>query len=367
VLVALVVGAALVAPVAVGTHRSATAPDNVVGIKDARELATVRRTIGPADPVAFVAPLDYRSPDFRELSRYAEQYVHAPYLGWVALLLAGAGALQVARGRLGAAEPSAAPSSPGVDRCGLAAVGMAGVACAVLACGPVLARFGGPVILPGRLAVPLPYFLLEGLPGFASLSLVWRLAQGAALAVAVLAAVPLAGLGSMTARQPGRRTIGGPSSPARMAGLATLLVLVEARTFAPTAGLPAHADASPEAPLAVLAGAPDGAVMNYPVTGGLSWLHDQTIHRKPLTGGLNFPNNKASRKLWRLMIDHASDAPEDFASTVGAAASGLGVRYVVVRLDPNAPPDMHDAAVRALRHASPPIAEAPGLRVHRLY
>lgn len=80
--------------------------------------------------------------------------------------------------------------------------------------------------------------------------------------MSVLAAVPLA-------RSP------------RAAALATALVLLEGRTFAPTADLPAHSDATPEAPLLTLAEEPEGALMNYPVTGGLSFLYDQVAHRKP--------------------------------------------------------------------------------------
>lgn len=67
------------------------------------------------------------------------------------------------------------------------------------------------------------------------------------------------------------------------------------------------------------------------------------------------------------MLEHRDDAPDDFLAATAATARSVGVRYVVVRLDPNARPDMHDAAIRALKHASPPIAEAPGLRAHRLY
>ena len=85
---ALLVGAVLAAPVAWVARSLATAEDNVVGIKTDKEIATVRRTIGPADPVGFFMPGDYRSPDFRELSRYGEEYIHCHYLGWIGILAA---------------------------------------------------------------------------------------------------------------------------------------------------------------------------------------------------------------------------------------------------------------------------------------
>ena len=67
----------------------------------------------------------------------------------------------------------------------------------LLSLGPVWVSGGSPVILAGDRAVPLPYFLVEGLPGFSSLSLIFRLALAPALAAALLAAV---GYGAVAAR-----------------------------------------------------------------------------------------------------------------------------------------------------------------------
>lgn len=313
-----------VAPAGLAAAAVTRAEDGVVGIKSARELATVRRTIGPADPVGYLHPGDYRSPDFRELARYDEDYVHCHYLGWVGLL-AALGALRRREGT-------------GVW---WAALGVG----AVLAMGPVLARGGAPVILPGRLAIPLPYLLLEPLPGFRDLSLVYRLAWLAVVALAALAA----------------RGAGG-----RFAPLWAVALVVETRLWSPAAGLPAHADARPAAPLLVLAEAPPGAVMNFPVVGGRAYLYEQTVHRHPLAASLNFPNNAAARRVWAAAMDRLDAPPDVLRAAVVAAARREGVRYLVIHDDPLARPDTHDAAARALAGVLPVLAEGDGMRVLRI-
>ncbi len=323
---ALAIAVALVAPVAWFARAAASADENVVGIKTDKEVATVRRTIGPADPVGYVMPGDYRSPDFRELSRYGEEYIHCHYLGWV-LLLAAVASLRSPRGT-------------GVWWAGA-------LLAAALACGPVLAQKGGPVILPGNLAVPLPYFLVERLPGFSSLSLVWRLAQLTVLALAVLAG----------------RAVGGSRW-----GLAVAAAIVaETVWISPMAGQRETTDARLAGPILALASEPEGALMNFPVAGGRAFLYEQTVHRKPLTGGLNFPNNNASRRVWKVALENAGAPPEKLAEAVRSKARQQGVRYLVVHVDPMARPDMHDTAVRALKGAFTPMAEGDGVRVYRFW
>ncbi|MDP2305069.1 MAG: hypothetical protein Q8P18_03495 [Pseudomonadota bacterium] len=324
---ALALACALVLPVAWLARNAATTEDNVVGIKSDREIATVRRTIGPADPLGFVHPGDYRSPDFRELSRYGEQYIHCHYLGWVGLL-AMLAALRRRR-------------DTGVWWAGA-------LLAAALACGPVLAQKGAPVILSGNLAIPLPYFLVEALPGFSSLSLLWRLAQLTVLAVAVLAG----------------RAAGGSVG---IAALVAVAALAETVWVSPMAGQRETTDAIMPAAIVALAAEPEGALMNFPVAGGRAFLYEQTVHHKPLTGGLNFPNNNASRKVWKEALLNVNAAPEALAEAVGNKARQGGVRYLVVHIDAMARPDMHDPAVRALKYAFTPIAEGDGVRVYRLW
>jgi hypothetical protein len=321
------------APLAVLQHTATTASDNLVGIKDLAELALVRRMTGAADPLAFFMPGDFRSPDFRELSRYGEDFIHCPYLGW--LLMAGA-VLALLR--------------PGSRRA-CAWLPLAGLLGAVLALGPVLVHEGQAVLLAGDRALPLPYLLLERIPGLSGLSLLFRLTMLPSLALALLAAKGFSGLG--------RRG-------ALWAGLAAVLVFAELRLLSPVAGLPVTSDATMAAPIEALAEAPQGAVMNFPVAGGRRYLYEQTAHRKPITGGLNFPSNAASRRVWREIIDQAGLDESRYRERVQAASCAEGVGYLVVHVDAMARPDMHDRGVKALHHTLPVLAETRALRVHRL-
>ena len=326
-------GAAGAAPLAWVQRAATTAPDNLVGIKDLAELSLVRRMTGAADPLAFFIPGDYRSPDFRELSRYGEDFIHCPYLGW--LLLAGA-ALVLLR--------------PGSRRA-CAWLVVAALLGAVLAMGPVVVHGGSALLLAGDRALPLPYLLLERIPGLSGLSLLFRLAMLPSLALALLASRGFSGLGARAAL---------------WSGLLAVLVFAELRLASPVAGLPFTSDASIAAPFEALAAAPQGAVMNFPVAGGRRFLYEQTLHRKPITGGLNFPSNAASRRVWREIIDKAGSEPAVYRGHVEAAACAEGVGYLVVHVDPMARPDMHDRGVQALHHTLPVLAETRGLRVHRL-
>ena len=83
----LVLGLALALPWAALSDAAATGDDNLVRIKHGRELDGVRRTTGPADPRGWLTGGDFRSPDFREMSRYDEQFIHCHYLGWPVFLL----------------------------------------------------------------------------------------------------------------------------------------------------------------------------------------------------------------------------------------------------------------------------------------
>lgn len=305
-----------------------TADDNVVGIKTDKEVATIRRTIGAADPEGFVHPGDFRSPDFHQLSRYGEELVHCTYLGWVPLL-AAAWSLRRRRGS--------------------GALWLAGTGALLLSMGPVLVENGGPVILDGRRAIPLPYLLVEQLPGFSSLSLVWRLAQLTTLMLAVLAA----------------RAAG------RSRAVALILViagLAEVRLASPARALPAHFNAEVAPELHALAAEPEGAVMNFPVVGGRAYLYEQVTHGKPLTGSLNFPNNNTSRRVWKVAIDHASAPPDEFRTRVVAAARDADVRYLVVHVDARAYDDvLHGDAVRAIKEAFTPVAASSSMRVYRFW
>lgn len=327
----LALGLALVLPLAAATQALATAPDNLVRIKHPRELMTVRRSTGPADPRGFLAPGDFRSPDFREISRYGEQFFHCSYLGWALLLGAG---LALRR------------------RPGTGWLWLAGGAGLLLSMGPVVVRDGAAWIVLQDRAIPLPYLLIERLPGFSGLSLLYRLAQAPALALSVLAGLGFAGL-----PRPRAATVA-----------AIGLVLAEGRWLCPLGSLPDTADARPAAGLSALARAERGVVLNFPVVGGRAYLYEQTIHGQPMAGTLNFPNNALGMRAWRGLIEAAAQAgplaegqapdPAALATFRQAAATrarGAGARYVVVHDDPWARPDMQDDAVKWIELAFSPL------------
>ena len=331
----LLAGVILVAPLGASVKAASQGEDNLVLIKDSRELSLVRRSTGAADPMALVRGGDFRSPDFRKLSRYGENFFHCSYLGWVLILLALCGLCGRRRGG--------------------GFLWLGGGAGLLMALGPVLVRDAAALVVTSRAAdgvlehraFPMPYYLVEGLPGFDSLSLVYRLVQAPALALALLAAAFLAD----------RRRL--------WVGLTLAAVLVEARFVAPTQATTGTVDARLSPRLEALADAPSGAVMNFPVVGGRAYLYEQTLHGKAIAGTLNFPNNLASRKVWKSMTDHIVSEEsgeldhEAFRLAVVKTAKKVGVRYVVVHVDSDARPDMHDEAVRVLREVFDPLEEAP--------
>ena len=116
---------------------------NLLRIKGREEMDSVRRTIGSADPLSYFVPWMYRSPDFTEVSRFGEQFVHSTYIGWVLL----GTCLWFIKDTLKHWTVWAA------------------VLGWLISLGPVLVRNGEPFVFNG-FGFPLPYFLLEFLPLF---------------------------------------------------------------------------------------------------------------------------------------------------------------------------------------------------------
>jgi hypothetical protein len=352
----------VVGPIATVTMTSAETGSEI-GIKNDRELLLVRRTTGSADPLGWVMPGDWRSPDFRAVSRDAEQFIHCHYLGWTLLVMAVVGIRRNKR----FFWPLALSATIG----------------GLLAMGPVIVRNGQPFIFGDGLAIPMPYFLLESLPGFGSLSLLFRLAIVPALALSLLAAGAGAG-----------------RSKRVVAGLVSAL-LVEAWFVAPTAGLPALQSSVIEQPILDLAGAPPGAVMNYPLAGGRPYLYEQTAHLKPIAGRLNFPNNSESMAVWQTMVSatESGEVGDEFLRTVrdrvvnvtrvecsasssepteclgeliqrndaGDCSCLTGVRYLVIHKDEHVRPDMHDSAVDNALSSFPILSQSDQVTVLSLW
>jgi len=319
-LAALGLGLLLVLPWARVVVAGATEAGTLVGIKHARELAGVRRTTGAADPRGWLAVGGFRSPDFREISRYDEQFIHCHYLGWAVFLLGIVGLSRRREGRV--------------------ALAMAGVGGLVLAMGPVVTIGGAPWVFGDERALPLPYFVVERLPGFSSLSLLWRLGLAPALAL---------GLGGAAA------VAGRP----RLVPAAIVAILIDGALLSPL-GRPGRAPTTIPAGVEALGAAPDGAVLNFPVVGGRGYLYEQTAHRKPVAGTLNFPNNIAGRRVWRALAGADPATPDAARVAIEREARAAGVRYLVVHPDPLARPDMHDAGVAVARALYDPLSEPPG-------
>lgn len=315
---------ALTLPVAKAVRDVARAEDGLVEIKGGADLERLRRTIGPADPRTFFVPGSFRSPDFPHLQGAPSDYVHTTYLGYVLLGLAIAGLWR--RWDTRACGPWLVAGSMGV----------------VLALGPVVVINGFPLAIRGR-AMPLPYLLLEGLPGFNSLSLLYRVAGVSALALAVLA----------------DRTVIGRFSP-----VAALLVGLEASLLSPARGLPAVSQVPHSPALQELAGAPDGAIINLPIAASRTYMFEQTIHHKPLASSLNTGANQASLRV--LTAARRVKAGQMTVQDVADVALGERVRYVVIHKNLLITEPFTDAA-SVIKQNFRLMSEDATVRVYALY
>jgi MYXO-CTERM domain-containing protein len=320
-------------PLAIHSWNLALAPDGLVSIKTAEELHRIRRTIGPADPRIFLHPGPFRSPDFATLEGSPGDYVALAYLGWVLLGLA---ALPLLRRRRPAAAPEGSPTRA------LLTVLVVGVLAAM---GPVLVWGGMPLELAGR-ALPLPWRLIEDLPGFAGLSLLWRLALAPVLALGLLADRAAARL------------------PPWVAAFAAALVLSEALLLSPAVGLPAVSPVPRSPALEALASAPPGAVLNLPVAADRSYLYEQVVHRHPLAAGLNSGANRGALELLATLRLRREGRLDDAA--VLDAARQRGIRYVVIHRG-QLVAETFLPALGALRDRGEPMAQDEAVEIRALW
>jgi len=335
---ALALAAMLCAPFAAWTWSLAQASDGLVQIKTSAELHRLRRTLGPADPRVFLTPGSFRSPDFATLEGRPGDFANVAYLGWVLLVAAVLPWLTRLR-RWRGTDGSTAGRGP------QAALWLTLVLGLVAALGPVLVVNGLPLDVGGR-ALPLPYRLVEALPGFAGLSLLWRLALAPTLALALLA-------DRATARAPGWLRAG-----------VVALVLVETHALSPAADLPAVTPAPRSEALEALAFEPPGAVLNLPVAADRAYLYEQVLHRKPLAAGLN---SGATRPALELLADlrrlREGELSED---ALNQAARQRDIRYVVIHRD-QLVADTFIPAINALRGLGEPLHQDELVEVHALW
>ena len=317
-----VVALALTAPWARTVRDVARAEDGLVQIKNDDDMARLRRTLGAADPRTLVTPGPFRSPDFNTIEGRPGDYVHTTYLGFSLVILALAATWR---------------------RREVGPWWVAFAIAVVLSLGPVVVMDGFPASWRGR-AIPLPYLLLERLPGFDALTLLYRVSGAAVLALAAMA----------------ERLIRDPRWGATVGGV----VALELALIGPTSGLPETTPVTPSPALEALAAEPAGAVVNLPVSGGRAYLYEQTVHGHPLAAALNTGANRAALEV--LAAARRYGDGDGSLDEVRGVAQAEGVRFVVVHRD-QLIGESFIRSVRVVRENFDLVAEDDRVRIYRLY
>lgn len=239
----------------------------------------------------------------------------------------------------------------------LARPGLRGVLLALAL--PSLVLSVGPVLLVGDLGLPNPLYnaLVMALPPLRRLWFPER-----ALFLFVLAQA--VAVGALWAR------LQAPN--ARIGGAVAIVVIWAAELLAGGhAPLPSW-DARPPAAYACLAEGPPGAVIDLPERWSAAHLYYQTVHGRPIFGGMLEGNERfsppeltalrAKNGLWRALESATRPGPPGrgalkVSAQDKAALGDLGYRYVVLRLD--ALPERGSASVtrRLAELLGPPVYE----------
>lgn len=288
--------------------QQSTVQGNLIFIKSIAEMDSVRRTIGSADPLTYLIPWSYRSPDFQTISRFGEQFVHSAYLGW-GLIVGLVWGVKEHRWILW--------------------IGLLG---AVLSLGPVLVVDSEPWLWNERLGIPLPFFVLERLPFFSSLTLLYRLSWVAIVALIVLTTYHV---------------------PKRALALWCILVMAEFAWLSPNRDLPAYSDASIVMQLEPMGSFPEGSVAHYPLAGGQPHMLASLIHQHPIAATLNFSSNATMSRFLNALDGIQTEDLELFRTQVTQIASQKGIRYWIIDLDSNVMPDNHWHTVERVRKTFP--------------
>jgi hypothetical protein len=274
---------------------------NVVRIKGSAEMESVRRTIGSADPFSFLVPWEYTSPDFAEVSRFGEQFIHSSYIGWVVLLTCVL-AWKTIRQRA----------------IWLVYVGLIGF---LLSLGPVLIVGSEPVVFFDKWGVPLPYFVLEHLPLFDHLTLLYRLSW---IPIVVCTAL---------ATHYWSRTF------KRMGWVLFGLACIEMHWLSPVRNAPYCSQVGWYQSMSTLEDFPTGGVGFYPLAGGRPYMITSMLHRNPIASTLNYSANGASLAVLSVMRDVEAESDVVFVNSVRKIAKRRGIRYWIVSSDSSAMPD----------------------------
>ncbi len=310
----LLMGLGLVLPLAIFTHLTHTDPTHM-GTRAPEILEKIRASFGAADLLDFVWPVAEADLATLGPAERGQGYLHTVYLGGVLLL----GAMwAITRGSRAARL-----------------LGVAGGLCALLALGPVLQLGGGQVL--GW----MPYALLESLPGFGGLSLLWRLSAGAALAAALLAAVASRG-----------------HKVAVVVGVG--LVLAEVSLISPISNGIARSDVQPSPALSTLMDAPAGAVLTLPAFRHHPDLWRQTQHDQPTTGTINQRRSPAAQA-W------LKSARSESLSTLQTTAETQGIRYLVIHKGTTLRQNPNRDVVQIIAAGLTPLAEDGTYTIYSLW
>ena len=288
----LLVWLGVMLPFAYGSLILTTGPKNLIGIKNPVVMDQVRRTVGSSSITSYVSLSSVES--LSDIWKFGGDYIHSSYVG-IVLLTLFFWSIQVQR-KSWLIVPV--------------------IVSFVLSLGPVLLYHGSPVLFGEDRGIPLPYFLLEYVWGFQSLTLLYRFSFGVALGMALLVGQAL-----------------GSHSPRATAVVITFMV-IELCVISPV-NLPSVSSIPSAKGLEILAEKSGGSVLNHPVESGTPYLFEQVIHRKPIYGSINEPINLSGKGIWNRI------------STLGCSSgSGEKTVYLVAHLQREHRPQREDRLVQ---------------------
>ena len=98
------------------------------------------------------------------------------------------------------------------------------------------------------------------------------------------------------------------------------------------------------------------------------------ISGQPVVEDLAGAQSAAAATLWAEVLKHGERDPTWVRTKITSASKRLGIRYVLIHIDPDAQPDMHDNAIQILERAYLPMAlpdagdtSTPAARVIKLW
>ena len=246
----------LMIPLAYGSLVLTTGASNLIGIKNPDVMDQVRRTIGSSSISSYVMPVSVDT--LSGLWRFGGNYIHSSYVGILLFSL----------------------FCWAVRKNNETWISVSVLVCFVLSLGPVLLYRGSPVLFGNGRGIPLPYFVLEYVWGFQSLTLLYRFSFGVVLGMALL-------VGPFLGEKSGRFVV-----------VVLIMMAIEFCAFSPVRNFPSLSSIPSSNGLVLLAQKNGGSVLNHPVASGTSYLFEQIIHTKPVYGSINEPVNSAGRDIW---------------------------------------------------------------------